>query len=85
MVAPVTPFQAQAKPSVMNSPTVLGSLFGILVVSFSGLGPRSLEAPVPEAARYPRRDLNAGHRLRRPVLYPLSYGGVCGLLYHITP
>ena len=24
---------------------------------------------------YPRRDSNARHRLRRPVLYPLSYGG----------
>ena len=25
--------------------------------------------------KYPRRDSNAGSRLRRPVLYPLSYGG----------
>jgi hypothetical protein len=24
---------------------------------------------------YPRGDSNARHRLRRPVLYPLSYGG----------
>ena len=24
---------------------------------------------------YPRRDSNPRHRLRRPVLYPLSYGG----------
>ena len=25
--------------------------------------------------QYPRGDSNARHRLRRPVLYPLSYGG----------
>jgi hypothetical protein len=25
--------------------------------------------------KYPRRDSNARTRLRRPLLYPLSYGG----------
>ncbi len=32
------------------------------------------------AHRYPRRDSNARTRLRRPVLYPLSYGGMRGIL-----
>ena len=27
---------------------------------------------------YPRRDSNPRLWLRRPVLYPLSYGGACG-------
>ncbi len=26
--------------------------------------------------KHPRRDSNAGPWLRRPVLYPLSYGGI---------
>jgi hypothetical protein len=28
----------------------------------------------------PRQDSNLRHRLRRPVLYPLSYGGWCGVV-----
>ncbi len=30
---------------------------------------------------YPRADSNRGFRLRRPALYPLSYGGETGQVY----
>ena len=35
-----------------------------------------LEAMLGGDIVYPRGDSNARHRLRRPVLYPLSYGGI---------
>jgi hypothetical protein len=33
----------------------------------------------------PRQDSNLGTRLRRPVLYPLSYGGLSNLDFSIAP
>ena len=32
--------------------------------------------------KHPHRDSNAGLRLRRPTLYPLSYGGMMNRFYH---
>ena len=39
----------------------------------------SMVVRCPGTAKYPRRDSNAGHRLRRPVLYPTELRG------HVEP
>jgi hypothetical protein len=46
--------------------TALRGVFGPCLF----LGPREILRP--------RQDSNLRHRLRRPVLYPLSYEGECG-------
>jgi hypothetical protein len=51
------------------------SLYASMVVSLYA----SMVVRCPGTARYPRRDSNAGHRLRRPVLYPTELRG------HVEP
>lgn len=45
------------------------------VVSVKRGPPGILGSPVTPALKRPREDSNLGTRLRRAVLYPLSYGG----------
>ena len=45
---------------------------------------RNRQPPRP-CSQYPRRDSNAGHRLRRPMLYPTELRGRTTHLYHTKP
>ena len=44
-------------------------------VSVQGRGVRSVTAP-ETSHKYPRRESNLRTRFRKPLLYPLSYGGL---------
>ena len=46
------------------------------VVSVKRGPPGILGSPAMPALKRPREDSNLGTRLRRAVLYPLSYGGI---------
>ena len=53
-------------------------------LSYRGI-PYDEAGRVIEAGWYPRRDSNPRTRLRRPALYPLSYGGGHTKNYNIVP
>ena len=48
----------------------------VVVASVKRGPPGILGSPVTPAVKRPREDSNLGTRLRRAVLYPLSYGGI---------
>ena len=50
-------------------------LMGVGAVSVKHGPPGVLGLPATPAVKRPREDSNLGTRLRRAVLYPLSYGG----------
>ena len=53
-------------------------LTGTAVVSVKHGLPGVMGSPAGPAVKRPREDSNLGTRLRRAVLYPLSYGGFDG-------
>ena len=56
---------------------IVGSDVGSLVLQDVGIGFDAHRSMIPRISSLcPRQDSNLRTRLRRPALYPLSYGGV---------
>jgi hypothetical protein len=55
-------------------PSLVAHMVGHMVGHYKSIKARLVEADAP-LLLCPRQDSNLGSRLRRPMLYPLSYGG----------